>query len=82
MRCRRCQLLSDANQAALAARGQAASKLSLQPLPAWPQLVISYCTKRTGRLRALEMAMFNAQAQQHGRPTPEHWRRVMVRGAS
>jgi hypothetical protein len=27
----------------------------------------------------LERALFHAQAQQHGRPTPEHWRRVMVR---
>lgn len=46
-------------------------------LPA-AQLVISYCTKRTPRMRTLEMALFNAQTQQHGRPTPEHWRRVMV----
>lgn len=42
------------------------------------QLTISYCTKRTRRLRTLEMSIFNSQAQQHGRPTPEHWRKVMV----
>jgi hypothetical protein len=38
--------------------------------------MINCCTRRTVWL---ERALFHAQAQQHGRPTPEHWRRVMVR---
>jgi len=42
------------------------------------QLTISFCTKRTKLFRTLEVGIFNSQMQQHGRPSPDHWRRVLV----
>lgn len=49
-------------------------KLSIVTL----QLTISFCTKRTKLFRTLEVGIFNSQMQQHGRPSPDHWRRVLV----
>ena len=81
LRCRRVQLLSSASKRCCfqtcTHTTRAPQTWSSLPSPSAlrPQLMISCCTRRTLRLGR---ALFNAQAQQHGRPTPEHWRRVVV----